>query len=93
MATRMITCGCSCRAWQCSSSVIIRIDQLKDITIDAIHDVYARGHAWLLVKKNAKEATVVRRALAELVVEVVAAGTRDDAPQYEILRLWPSRGP
>jgi len=40
------------------NTVTIRVDQIKDLSVEDIRAVYGSGDSWLLFKRNEKEAVV-----------------------------------
>jgi len=46
-----------------SSTVTVRIDQIKELKLDEIQNVYGAGESWLLAKRNDLEAVVERHPL------------------------------
>jgi len=66
-------------------TVTIRVDQLKELSIDDIRAVYASGDSWLLCKRNTQEGVVECRPI-ESVTELVAQGS-----SVAVLELWRRR--
>ena len=69
-----------------SRTVTIRVDQIKELSIDEIRAVYANGDSWLLCKRNTQEAVVECHPIDYLSV-LVSQGAA-----AVVLKLWRRRG-
>ena len=65
-----------------ASHVTIRIDQIKELTVQDIRSVYSSGDSWLLTKRNELEAVVERHPL-EHMSELLQKGV-----QTAVLKFW-----
>ena len=53
----------------------MRIDQIKALSLDEIHGVYAEGNSWLVYKRNELEAVVECHPI-DFMAEMLKKGTR-----------------
>mmetsp|Transcript_22896 Transcript_22896/g.70108 ORF Transcript_22896/g.70108 Transcript_22896/m.70108 type:complete len:779 (-) Transcript_22896:220-2556(-) len=68
------------------NTVTIRVDQIKELTVEMIRAVYANGDSWLLCKRNKLEAVVECHAI-DYISELTNQGSA-----AAVLKLWRRRG-
>jgi hypothetical protein len=57
------------------NSVTVRVDQIKGLTLEQIHNVYATGNSWLVYKRNEQEAIVECHTI-DFMADLLQQGTR-----------------
>ena len=57
------------------NNVTVRIDQIKGLSLEEIHSVYASGNSWLILKRNEQEAIVECHTI-DFMAELLQQGTR-----------------
>ena len=60
------------------ASVTIRIDQLKDATVELIQEAFVYGDGWFISRRNALECVVERHPLLSM----------QSAQGYRLLAFW-----
>jgi len=60
------------------ASVTIRIDQLKDATVELIQEAFVYGDGWFISRRNALEGVVERHPLLSM----------QSAQGYRLLAFW-----